>query len=405
MEVRVMHVLRKLYCRTFQMAFRVAIPFLPYHKPELLSDNLAIVEVFKKNHIRSVLLVTDANVRKLGLTSELERTLEEYHIKCVVYDETVENPTTHNVYEARKLYVKNNCQALLGFGGGSAMDCAKAVGAKLARPKKPLSKMKGVLKVLKPTPPIVAVPTTAGTGSETTLASVIVDDKTRHKYAMNDFVLIPKYAMLDPSVTLSLPPNITATTGMDALTHAVEAYIGRSTTKDTRRDALEATRLIFDNLPIAYEDGQNYLARKNMLYASYLAGCAFTKSYVGYVHAIAHSLGGKYNTPHGLANAVILPYVLKGYGDKAYKKLAHLAVVIGVANEKDSYEVAAKAFIIEVEKLRDRLNIPDKLAGIKEEDIDSMAAYADIEANPLYPVPRLMDKDELKKFYYEIMEE
>ena len=143
------------------------------------------------------------------------------------------NPSD-NVEEAKNLYLSSNCQALIGFGGGSSMDCAKAVGARLVRPKKPLSKMEGILKIWKKLPLLICVPTTAGTGSETTLVAVIVDSKTRHKYAINDFNLIPDYAVLDPKPTLSLPPFITACTGMDALTHAIEAYIGNSTTKKTR---------------------------------------------------------------------------------------------------------------------------------------------------------------------------
>ena len=212
------------------------------------------------------------------------------------------------------------------------MDCAKAVGARLVRPKKSLAKMKGILKVRRRLPLLMAIPTTAGTGSETTLAAVITDAETRHKYAINDFPLIPRYALLDPKVTLSLPPFITATTGMDALTHAVEAYIGNSTTYGTRKDALLTVKLIFENIDAAYTDGSNVEARRNMLHASFYAGCAFTKSYVGYVHAIAHSLGGEYNVPHGLANAVILPMILEAYGKTIHRKLARLAREAGVAD-------------------------------------------------------------------------
>lgn len=174
------------------------------------------------------------------------------------------------------------------------MDCAKGVGARLARPNKTLAKMEGILHVMHKLPLLIAVPTTAGTGSETTLAAVITDADTHHKYAINDFSLIPHYAVLEPEVTVGLPPQLTSTTGMDALTHAIEAYIGRSTTKQTRSAAIEAIQLILRYLPAAYKNGQNRIARKQMLRASYLAGTAFTKSYVGYVHAVAHSLGGQY---------------------------------------------------------------------------------------------------------------
>ena len=267
------------------------------------------------------------------------------------------------------------------------MDCAKAVAVCAAKPGKSLEKMKGILKVHTKLPLIIAIPTTAGTGSETTLAAVITDAETRHKYAINDFPLIPRYAVLDPKVTLSLPPHITATTGMDALTHAVEAFIGNSTTYGTRKDALMAVRLIFENLDTAYADGNNIEARRNMLKASFYAGCAFTKSYVGYVHAVAHSLGGEYNVPHGLANAVLLPFVLEAYGSSIHAKLRKLAVEAGISDKGSSDEEAAKNFIQAVKDMKKRFGIGDTIREIREEDISKLSHYADKEANPLYPVP------------------
>lgn len=284
------------------------------------------------------------------------------------------------------------------------MDCAKAVGARIAKPNQSLAKMKGILKVHKKFPLLIAIPTTAGTGSETTLAAVITDAETRHKYAINDFPLIPRYAVLDPKVTLSLPPHITATTGMDALTHAVEAYIGRSTTYATRKDSLMAVKLIFENLDTVYNDGSNIEARRNMLKASFYAGCAFTKSYVGYVHAIAHSLGGEYNVPHGLANAILLPFILESYGECIYKKLYELGVEAGIVEKDTPYEVAARKFIDAIKDMKKRFQISDTVSAIKEEDIPKLAHYADKEANPLYPVPKLMDANELEEFYHLLME-
>lgn len=284
------------------------------------------------------------------------------------------------------------------------MDCAKAVGARAACPKKSLAKMEGILKVHHKLPLLIAVPTTAGTGSETTLAAVITDDKSRHKYPINDFFLIPDYAVLDPKVTLSLPPFITATTGMDALTHAVEAYIGNSTTHGTRENALQAVKLIFENLDTAVEKGFDINARRNMLRASYYAGCAFTKSYVGYVHAVAHSLGGAYNVPHGLANAVLLPFVLEAYGPVVYPKLHALAIAAGLADKNTPDEEAAKTFIAAIQAMKERYGIGDHIPEIREEDIPKLARYADKEGNPLYPVPVLMDSKELEQFYYLLME-
>ena len=392
-----MNILTKIYCRTFQTAFRIAIPLLPYRKPEILSSMEELTALLNRKGIRSVLLVTDSSIRGLGITKPLEDSLKECGIKAAVYDKTVANPTTDNVEEARSLYLNESCEAIIGFGGGSSIDAAKAVGARIAYPRKPLSKMEGILKVLKRIPLLIAVPTTAGTGSETTLASVIVDSRTRHKYPINSFPLIPRYAVLDPENTKSLPASITASTGLDALTHAVEAFIGRSTTKETRAEAIEAVSLIFRYLPRAYRNGSDMEARRGMLRAAYLAGAAFTKSYVGYVHAVAHSLGGKYNTPHGLANAVLLPYVLEYYGESAWKKLAILADAAGIKGENDKDK--AESFIIAIRKMEKDMKIPSELPEIKDEDIEELSEYAAKEANPLYPVPMLMDKDELRIFY------
>ena len=395
---------RKMYCRTFQTVFKIALPFLPYRKPKIVGSVKALPEILKKRKCENVLIITDAGIRKLGLTQRLEKVLAKNEIPYTIYDRTVANPTTENVAEAVELYRANNCRAIIGFGGGSSMDCAKATGARIAKPHQSLAKMKGILKVHKRLPLLIAIPTTAGTGSETTLAAVITDAETRYKYAINDFPLIPRYAVLDPKVTLSLPPAITASTGMDALTHAVEAFIGNSTTYGTRKDALLAVKLIFENLDIVYNDGSNLDARRNMLHASFYAGCAFTKSYVGYVHAVAHSLGGQYNVPHGYANAVILPMVLEAYGSAVYKKLDKLAVEAGIADPEDSYEEGAKKFIQAIKDMKLRFHIGNTIPEIREEDIPKLAHYADKEANPLYPVPVLMNARELENFYYGLME-
>lgn len=399
-----MNAVRRLYCRTFQTVFKIALPFLPYRKPKVVGSLKKIPEIVKKHHCDSLLIITDSKIRQHGLLRPLEKALKEGRVSYVIYDGTVENPTTDNVKEALELYRATGCNAIVGFGGGSSMDCAKAVGACIAKPRQSLAQMKGILKVHKRLPLLIAVPTTAGTGSETTLAAVITDAQTRHKYAINDFPLIPRYAVLDPKVTVSLPPFVTATTGMDALTHAAEAYIGNSTTYGTRKNALMAVEMIFQNLDKAYEDGTNLEARKEMLKASFYAGCAFTKSYVGYVHAVAHSLGGEYNVPHGYANAVLLPFVLEAYGETIHKKLYHLAVAAGVAEKDTPYDVAARAFIDAVKDMKKRFGIGDTIPEIWEEDIPKLARYADKEANPLYPVPVLMSAKELEQFYYMLME-
>ncbi|MBQ8696271.1 MAG: iron-containing alcohol dehydrogenase, partial [Clostridia bacterium] len=235
------------------------------------------------------------------------------------------------------------------------------------------------------------------------ITAVITDSEKKHKYTMNNFTMIPSHAVLDPAVTCTLTTHLTATTGMDALTHVVEAYIGGSTSKETRALSLMSTKLIFENIERAYADGYDAKARENMLVASYKAGIAFSKSYVGYIHAVAHSLGGQYNIPHGLANAVLMPVVLEKYGTSAHRKLHELGVAAGVASADETREAGAKKFITAIRELNKKMNIPEHFEGVKEEDVPLMARHAAKEANPLYPVPKLMSARELEGFYYEVM--
>lgn len=393
----------RLFCRGYQICFRLALPLLPYRQPELLTAVTDIPSLLQREHIGRALLITDAPLRALGLTQELEKALSQAGIACAVYDGVVPNPTVDNVEQCRALYLESGAQAMIAFGGGSPMDCAKAAGARIARPQKAVQAMGGLLKVLRKTPLLIAVPTTAGTGSETTLAAVITDPATHYKYPINDFSLIPDAAVLDYHVTLGLPKQITATTGMDALTHAVEAYIGRSTTKLTRAMAEEAVTLIAKYLLRAYRDGQDAEARTQMLRAAHDAGIAFTRSYVGYVHGVAHSLGGQYGVPHGLANAVILPYFLEEYGPSCHKALARLARKAGIAEETAADEPAAKAFIAWVWEMNRAMEIPSCIPEIRTADIPTLAAHAAKESNPLYPVPKLMDAQELETMYYKLM--
>ena len=395
-----MNIFAKIYCRVFQTAFRMALPFLPYREPEAIGSCTEIGKVAKKEKISSILIVTDKGIVNNGLVDPVVAALQTSGISYYIYADTQPNPTVQNVEDALKAYKANHCDALIAIGGGSSMDCAKAVGARVAYPKRTVNQLGGKLKVWHKLPTLIAIPTTAGTGSETTLAAMITDSKTHHKYAIMSFPLIPKYAVLDASLTYSLPPHLTSTTGVDALTHAVEAYIGRSTSKETRRLSLEATKLVFENVEEAYKDGNNHTARENMLHAAYKAGIAFSKSYVGYIHAVAHSLGGKYGTPHGLANAVVMPYVLESYGKSVYKKLHRLGIAAGVATEEDAPMTGAIKFINAVKALNAGMNIPEKLPGIQKEDIPSLAKHAAKEANPLYPVPKLMNTRQLEQFYY-----
>ena len=397
-----MFFLKSVYCRIFQGAFRIAMPLLPYRDPEIISSCNDIGEVLFSKDIHSALIITDRGILSCGLTEPVKTSLENNRIVYTVFSDTCPNPTVDNVEAALTLYKENSCQCIIAIGGGSAMDCAKAVGARVVYPRRSVGQLKGVMRVLRSLPTLIAVPTTAGTGSEITPAALITDTKKQHKYALMSFPIIPHYAVLDPALTYSLPKILTATTGMDALTHATEAYIGRSTTKETRQLSLETTSLVFSYLEKAFEDGHDREAREAMLHAACKAGKAFAKSYVGYVHAIAHSLGGKYGTPHGLANAVIMPYVLDLYGKSAWRKLHELGVAAGVASKDDSHRDGAEKYISAIRDMNSRLGIPDKLSGIAESDIPEMSAHAEKEANPLYPVPRLMTREELEKIYYMI---
>ena len=386
--------LKKAFFRAYQSVFKIAMFAFDWSEPETLEGPGAIrklPEFIKSKGVKKVLIVTDKGLMGIHLLDSLFEEMTKAGVEYVVYDGTEPNPSIENIEDARQLYVDNACEGLIAFGGGSPMDCAKAAGARVANPRIPVKKMRGVLKLVHKLPPLFAVPTTAGTGSEVTLAAVVSDRKTHEKNAINDPRLRPKYAVLDPELTTGLPPHITSTTGMDALTPAVEAYIGRSNVKSTEMYAEKATKMIFESLETAYNDGKNVEARETMLKASYYAGMAFTRAYVGYVHAIAHNLGGFYGIPHGLANAVILPYVLEYYGETAHARLAKLAVVAGVKTDGTDKE-KAEAFNEAIKQMNKNMNIQDKFDCIKEEDIPTIVKRALKEGNPLYPVPKIMDE-------------
>ena len=396
-----------LYYRSYQFILRLASYFLGIKEPKVISKEGAIKEaakLIKDKNLSKPLIVTDKGIHQIGLLSPLFNSLKDSNLEYAYFYDVVANPTIKNVNDGLKVFKENKCDSIIVVGGGSAMDCAKMIGALAVKKNATVEKLKGILKVRKALPFLIAVPTTAGTGSETTLAAVIVNEETHHKYAINDPHLIPKYALLDPSLLVGLPPKITSTTGMDALTHAVEAYIGRSNTRKTKKCALEAIKLIHENLFESYKNGHNLVFRENMQKASYLAGVAFTRAYVGYVHAVAHSLGGKYNVPHGLANAIILPYVLEEFGKKAHKKLAELSDLLSLCEKSSSKEEKARAFIAWIKELNRSMEIPEKFDIIfDEKDVDEMIKNALKEANPLYPVPKEFFREDFIRIYRTIL--
>jgi alcohol dehydrogenase class IV len=373
------------------------VTILPFPVPELFTGAGSIrklPETIKSQGVDHVFVVTDKGLVAAGLVQRLLEVLEEDRISFTVYDEVQPNPTIQNVEDGLKLYLANKCQGIVAFGGGSPMDCAKLIGARAANPKRSVHAMKGKFKVRKKLPPLFAVPTTAGTGSETTVAAVINDPETHEKFAVADLKLVPIIAVLDPELMLGLPPHITSATGMDAFTHAIEAYIGTFGTKFTNENAEKATRIISEDLEAVYEDGSDLKKRNNMALASFYGGSAFTRASIGYVHAIAHNMGGLYGVPHGLANAIILPHVLRFSRKEAEQKLASLARAGGIGREGDSDEELSYRFIEKIESMNQSMNIPTTIKELQEKDVPLIAERALKEGNPDYPVPRIMNREE-----------
>ncbi len=357
--------------------------------------------VLKKMGVKKVLVVTGRHVGK-SIAPEIIESIRLSGLDAVHYSEVTANPTISTVYEIKDIYMKEGCDGFLAIGGGSPIDAAKAAACLCARPRATVNELAGLLKIMKKIPPFVAVPTTSGTGSETTMAAVVTDAETHHKYAIMDPHIIPDYAVMDPELVVGLPQKTTSGTGMDALCHAIESYISvMNRPEKSRRYAEEATVLIFKYLERAYNDGNDMEAREKLMEAAYKAGWSFGRTGVGNVHAIAHTLGGLYNTAHGLANAVILPIVLEDYGKAVYKPLARLSELAGIRTD-GSEEDKAKALIAEIYAMNRRMEMPEGFAFIEEKDIPQMCAYACSEANPTYPVPVIYDRAHFEKLIREI---
>ncbi|MBW1892538.1 MAG: iron-containing alcohol dehydrogenase [Deltaproteobacteria bacterium] len=389
--------LKKRAYRVQHKVMKTASTIIPFPQPVLLTGPGSVKKLAENIRIRglkNVLVVTDKVLMQLKLADGLLESLEQNDVNFTVFDDVKPNPTIESVEKGRKAYKKNKCDGIIGFGGGSPIDCAKIIGARISNPYLSVRRMKGLFRVFLPIPPFFCVPTTAGTGSETTVAAVITDAKTHEKFAISDLKLIPKIAVLDPELMKGLPPHITSTTGMDALTHAIEAYIGLNGTKFTDENAENATRLIFENLEKVYKKGSDLKARNNMALASFYAGAAFTRAYVGYVHAIAHNMGGLYGVPHGLANAIILPYVLEFCRKDAEKKLAKLAIAGGIGSKSESRKDLSYKFIKKVKTMNKNMKIPTFIKELKKKDIPLITKRALDEAHPDYPVPTIMTRQE-----------
>ncbi len=388
---------QKLYYRTYQALMGLLLKCTPFPKQTVISGAGSIGKIpsiLKENKISNILLVCSKSVRKHGLLDKLLLELDDNDILYTIFEDIKPNPTTTNVEEGHKLYIENGCQAIVAIGGGSPLDCAKLIGVKVTSPKLAYETMHHITGIKRPIPLMIAVPTTAGTGSESTVAAVITDEHQHSKYSALSLFLMPKYAILDETLTLGLPKDFSAYTGMDALTHAIEAYVGNFNTSYTSNEALKAIKLIFENIERVYFEPLNIEARKNMLIASNYAANAFTRAYVGYVHSISHALSALYDVGHGKTNAIILPYVLKFYGKSIEPKLAHIAIYTGLGERSEAPSLLAQKVITKIEALNKTMGIPNKVNEINTEDIDLIVDKALTEANPSYPVPKIMSTNE-----------
>ena len=395
-----------ILCRVFQGGMKVGMCAIPWRMPETLEGPGAIRQLpafirEKGNH--HVLIVTDKSLMNLHLLDGMLEAMDAAQVAYTLYDNVTPNPTDVQVESGVAIYRKEQCDAIVAVGGGSPMDCAKGIAARIARPHKSVQQLQGVLRILRRVPNIYAVPTTAGTGSETTIAAVITCVKDHHKASMNDISIMPRYAVLDPELTVGLPPHITATTGMDALSHAVEAYTNNTyNTKLEKELSRKAVKLIYDNLYTAYSDGTNLEARQNMQKAAFYAGRAFSRGSVGYVHAIGHALGGMYGTPHGVAMSALLPLVMRQFGEAAHARLAELCDVCGIVPAEQTDKAKAEAFLNWIEEMNEKMHVAKYPLQLELQDIDQIADWAHKEGNPLYPVPVVWSKAAFKQFLLDI---
>ena len=393
------------------IAFGVIMRLTSPSEPKLFIGSGSIKKLYsyiKSNNSNKLLIVTTADLVQLNLLESTYSTLDQLGIKYVVFDKVKPNPSVSSVKEAISVYHVNGCDAVLAFGGGSVMDAAKTAALQIGNGTA-VEKLTGFFRSLygllgggRKAVPFYSVPTTAGTGSEATSVAVLSDDATNQKLFVADHKTIPLATALDPEPMLGLPPSITADTGMDALSHAVEAYISKVHTAKDMDLAANAVRLIFANLSKAYEDGTNIEARENMALASYQAGVAFNRLGVGFTHAISHQLTAFYDTPHGRANAIVLPHVLQASLEHIVPRLAELGKKVGLGEDKSSDLDIATGFIAAVTSLARSLDIPAGLSELREQDFPKIIDNARKEAIKNYPSPRFLSADEINAILSQI---
>jgi len=382
------------YYKSMAKVMKIAAAIVPMPKPTLFTgedSSLELCQAISQLGYKKLLIVTDEVLVKIGLLDKIKARLSELNVAYVIYDGVLPDPTYDQVHTGVDILRNNHCDAILAVGGGSPIDASKAIAAKATNDKS-LEKMAGLFKLRKAPMPLFAIPTTAGTGSEVTIVSVVSDPITHQKTPIIDPKLVPVMAALDGGMMLGLPASVTAATGMDALTHAIESFISVNATPDTDAYGLAATRLIMENLETAVKDGKNLEARQNMAMASYYAGLAFTKASVGYVHAIAHNFGAYYSTPHGLANSIVLPHILDYSKESIINRLAQLAEVSGLRKGNETNTQLADKFIAKIRSMLKEFDIPEQLDTLKTDDIPKIAKSALEEAHNNYPVPKYMDQ-------------
>ncbi len=355
-----------------------------------------VARLLKNRSANKALIVTDAVLFDLGLLNPMIEQIEAEGIEYFMYKDVKPDPTFDIVKAAMKICQDNDCQAVVAFGGGSVLDTAKTVAATAANGFVDPTKLEGMMKVRKQPLPFIAIPTTAGTGSEVTTVAVVSDPVSHRKTTIIDPKLIATDTILDPTITTGLPPYITSSTGIDALTHAVEAFVSGFANDKTDDWALNAIKLLDENLFVAYNEPTNIEARENLLYGSTLAGHAFTRAFVGYVHAFAHNIGGKYGVPHGLANAVLLPHVMEDARPEASDRFAIISDLLNLVDKSSSVDEKTDAFIKYLFDLNKKLGIPERLEVYPEDGIDAIIEGAFKEAHGIYPVPHYYSKEEAK---------
>lgn len=387
--------------RTYTAGLKIAALILPMPRPTLFSGPGSMNELLESMTelgFKRVLLVTDEGLVQVGIVDKVLKAAAQLDLQLDVFSKVQPDPTYDQVESGLEAYHRFHCEGILALGGGSAMDCAKVIAAKVTN-KRPIKKLAGLLKLWRMPAPLFAIPTTAGTGSEVTIAAVVSDPSSHIKTPLMDPKLVPLMAALDANLMIGLPPKITADTGVDALTHAIEAYVSRNATQETRAYSVAAIKLIFKYLPRVVEQGDDVEARHKMAMASYYAGLAFTKASLGYVHAFAHTFGAKYGIPHGMANGLALLPVLRFSLSEIEPQLRKLDALTA---EGQSGEASAQHFLTHVESLFASIDIKQKSALIQREDADALVDLILKEAHWNYPVPKFMSREECTQLLLEI---